>query len=256
MTDESNHDAFNPKVILRIYDNRLHLGIGRMQLNPVPFGHVFLNGRFVVHQGHHGLTILRSGLLANDDKIPRVDAVVSHRLPFDFQREGFAPAQQAGRDINEFKLGHRFNGFTCSHDAEQWEPWWIHQLPQRHCDHKGNGAAPVFIADDRPPRAPEFFRQLLLTEPYRLSRSSELIGTHVTNCHIPPTVLSSPSNQRYSSFVKRPNSGTRHASQGYRLTDCLSMTMMRARRIMHVLTTDHHFEQEGFTLLMAGGRRG
>lgn len=44
--------------------------------------------------------------------------------------------------------------------------------------------------------------------------------------------------------------------KGYSLTDCLSMTIMRARRIMHVLTTDHHFEQEGFTLLMAGGRRG
>ena len=38
--------------------------------------------------------------------------------------------------------------------------------------------------------------------------------------------------------------------KGYSLTDCLSMTIMRERRLSSVLTTDRHFEQEGFVALM------
>lgn len=38
--------------------------------------------------------------------------------------------------------------------------------------------------------------------------------------------------------------------KGYSLTDCLSMTIMRQRKIKHVLTTDRHFEQERFLPLM------
>jgi predicted nucleic acid-binding protein len=36
----------------------------------------------------------------------------------------------------------------------------------------------------------------------------------------------------------------------YSLTDCISMTAMKANKIEVVLTSDHHFEQEGFTILM------
>jgi|ERR1051325_391544 predicted nucleic acid-binding protein len=35
----------------------------------------------------------------------------------------------------------------------------------------------------------------------------------------------------------------------YSLTDCMSMVVMREQRIEHVLTNDHHFRQEGFTVL-------
>ena len=35
----------------------------------------------------------------------------------------------------------------------------------------------------------------------------------------------------------------------YSLTDCMSMVVMRDRGIEHVLTNDHHFRQEGFTVL-------
>ena len=35
----------------------------------------------------------------------------------------------------------------------------------------------------------------------------------------------------------------------YSLVDCMSMELMRARGITHVLTNDHHFRQEGFTVL-------
>ncbi len=38
--------------------------------------------------------------------------------------------------------------------------------------------------------------------------------------------------------------------KGYSLTDCISMNVMRERGIAEVLTHDHHFEQEGFVVLL------
>jgi predicted nucleic acid-binding protein len=40
------------------------------------------------------------------------------------------------------------------------------------------------------------------------------------------------------------------SDKGYSLTDCASMGIMRERGINDVLTHDHHFEQEGFTILL------
>ncbi|MFL5245173.1 MAG: type II toxin-antitoxin system VapC family toxin [Gemmataceae bacterium] len=37
--------------------------------------------------------------------------------------------------------------------------------------------------------------------------------------------------------------------KGYSLTDCRSMIALRALAISEVLTNDHHFTQEGFTIL-------
>jgi len=36
----------------------------------------------------------------------------------------------------------------------------------------------------------------------------------------------------------------------FSLTDCVSMNRMRAERIDEIRTSDHHFEQEGFTILL------
>lgn len=36
----------------------------------------------------------------------------------------------------------------------------------------------------------------------------------------------------------------------YSLTDCISMQTMRANGLIEVLTHDHHFTQEGFTILL------
>jgi len=38
--------------------------------------------------------------------------------------------------------------------------------------------------------------------------------------------------------------------KGYSLTDCISMNTMREHAISDVLTHDHHFEQEGFQILL------
>lgn len=40
------------------------------------------------------------------------------------------------------------------------------------------------------------------------------------------------------------------SDKGYSLTDCISMNTMRERGIARVLTHDHHFTQEGFTILL------
>ena len=39
------------------------------------------------------------------------------------------------------------------------------------------------------------------------------------------------------------------ADKGYSLTDCRSMLAMRSLGMTEVLTNDHHFTQEGFTIL-------
>jgi predicted nucleic acid-binding protein len=36
----------------------------------------------------------------------------------------------------------------------------------------------------------------------------------------------------------------------YSLTDCISMNVMDSHRLTEALTNDHHFEQEGFTVLI------
>ena len=38
--------------------------------------------------------------------------------------------------------------------------------------------------------------------------------------------------------------------KGYSLTDCISMIVCRQREIQEILTNDHHFEQEGFIVLL------
>ena len=42
----------------------------------------------------------------------------------------------------------------------------------------------------------------------------------------------------------------RRLDKEYSLIDCVSMQTMRHRQLQEVLTHDHHFEQEGFTILL------
>jgi predicted nucleic acid-binding protein len=68
------------------------------------------------------------------------------------------------------------------------------------------------------------------------------------------TILSNPQvmvlPQGRSSFIKGFALYKARPDKGYSLTDCLSMTVLRDRKLSHVLTTDRHFEQEGFFALM------
>jgi len=42
----------------------------------------------------------------------------------------------------------------------------------------------------------------------------------------------------------------RRLDKEYSLTDCISMNVMRDEGITDILTNDHHFTQEGFTILI------
>jgi predicted nucleic acid-binding protein len=55
--------------------------------------------------------------------------------------------------------------------------------------------------------------------------------------------------QTHESFSQGLELYRQREDKGYSLTDCISMVVCREHHIQHVLTKDHHFEQEGFTLL-------
>ena len=52
-------------------------------------------------------------------------------------------------------------------------------------------------------------------------------------------------------LVQSINFYEQRADKQYSLTDCMSMLVMRERSIFDVLTSDKHFRQEGFNVLMA-----
>ena len=55
--------------------------------------------------------------------------------------------------------------------------------------------------------------------------------------------------QSHESFAQGFELYRQRADKGYSLTDCISMITCREHNIQEVLTNDHHFEQEGFTIL-------
>ncbi len=68
-----------------------------------------------------------------------------------------------------------------------------------------------------------------------------------------PLVRVLPQTRR--SFTKGFTLYKARPDKGYSLTDCLSMIVMREHRLSAVLTTDKHFEQEGFVPLMISKAR-
>jgi predicted nucleic acid-binding protein len=56
--------------------------------------------------------------------------------------------------------------------------------------------------------------------------------------------------QSHESFLAGLTLYERRPDKGYSLADCISMNVMRQRKIHEVLTNDRHFAQEGFTRLL------
>lgn len=56
--------------------------------------------------------------------------------------------------------------------------------------------------------------------------------------------------QTRESFLKGLAFYENRSDKEYSLTDCISMNVIRAESLAEVLTNDHHFEQEGFTVLI------
>jgi uncharacterized protein len=64
--------------------------------------------------------------------------------------------------------------------------------------------------------------------------------------------ISSPTDQWHAAARELVRSRSdlyeRRIDKGYSLTDCITMNACRNRRIREILSMDHHFAQEGFTL--------
>jgi|ERR1700722_604786 len=58
-------------------------------------------------------------------------------------------------------------------------------------------------------------------------------------------------DQTSSSFRKGMELYEFRLDKQYSFTDCISMETMRKRNISQILTNDHHFSQEGFSILMS-----
>ena len=56
--------------------------------------------------------------------------------------------------------------------------------------------------------------------------------------------------QTRESFLKGLLFYENRSDKEFSLTDCISMNAMRTESLVEVLTNDHHFEQEGFTVLI------
>ena len=56
--------------------------------------------------------------------------------------------------------------------------------------------------------------------------------------------------QTHESFMKGLDFYASRADKAYSLVDCISMDTMRQIGLTEVLTNDHHFTQEGFTILI------
>ncbi len=57
--------------------------------------------------------------------------------------------------------------------------------------------------------------------------------------------------QTHQMFLEGLDLYERRVDKGYSLTDCISMNACRREAITEVLTSDHHFTQEGFVILIS-----
>jgi uncharacterized protein len=79
---------------------------------------------------------------------------------------------------------------------------------------------------------------------YLRQEALKTVQAILRNVHV--TVLP----QTHESFMKGLDFYASRTDKAYRLVDCISMCTMREMGLTEVLTNDHHFTQEGFTILI------
>lgn len=90
----------------------------------------------------------------------------------------------------------------------------------------------------------EFLNALADKGPLVRAAAVEMVEAIMSNSQVTVIPQSRRTFNRSLAFYKaRPD-------KGYSLTDCGSMLLMRERRLSESLTTDRHFEQEGFVALL------
>jgi len=90
----------------------------------------------------------------------------------------------------------------------------------------------------------EFLTALSSGGPQVRTRAVNTVRRILANADI--TVIT----QSHDSFLKALDRYSSRTDKQYSLTDCSSMNAMAAVGITEALTDDHHFEQEGFTVLI------
>jgi predicted nucleic acid-binding protein len=90
----------------------------------------------------------------------------------------------------------------------------------------------------------EFLNALADKGPHVRAAAVEMVETIMNSSQVTVIPQSRRTFNRSLTFYKvRPD-------KGYSLTDCGSMLLMRERHLSEALTTDRHFEQEGFTAIL------
>jgi predicted nucleic acid-binding protein len=90
----------------------------------------------------------------------------------------------------------------------------------------------------------EFLNALADKGPLIRAAAVEMVEAMMSNSQVTVILQSRRTFNRSLAFYKaRPD-------KGYSLTDCGSMLLMCERRLSEALTTDRHFEQEGFVALL------
>ena len=80
--------------------------------------------------------------------------------------------------------------------------------------------------------------------PVARRRTALAVGAILTD---PDVRVIPPSRESFLLALERYE---RREDKSYSLTDCRSMNVIDAEGIVEVLTNDHHFEQEGYAILM------
>jgi uncharacterized protein len=89
----------------------------------------------------------------------------------------------------------------------------------------------------------EFLTALSRSEHWR-GLAAKMVRTIMEN----PNVKVVP--QTRDSFLKGLSLYESRIDKEYSLTDCISMNVMKTESINEILTNDHHFEQEGYSVLI------
>ena len=79
---------------------------------------------------------------------------------------------------------------------------------------------------------------------YLRHKAMQTVRAILTNVHVTVTP------QTHQSFMTGLDFYASRADKAYSLVDCISMCTLRQMGITEVLTNDHHFTQEGFTILI------
>jgi uncharacterized protein len=120
----------------------------------------------------------------------------------------------------------------------------------------------IFLPDDpwcRAAKAVDFSNARLVTSEEVLSEFLTAVSAHGDHirrlaCQLVREILNDAGievvAQSHDSFLAGLTLYERRPDKEYSLADCISMNIMRQKRIQEILTHDRHFSQEGFVTLL------